>query len=266
MKRLITILLFVFAISFQTMAQVDYSFGNIKKKRNLKNVPTIGVKGGFTMNNMAFSVKSYDKLPGEGVNAPAYGLFMEFPNSKIRGLAIGGEVLMVERGVTKDFMFRNLYHEIDKISTKYIDIRIPVTYYFMSYNIVNPYVFVAADFAVCYSGSVSKSFPDNDEFEDLSIDMSKSDAVLRPYDISAVAGVGVRFNIPFQVFTLVIKLDADYNFGLLNTMPSKHGTPIDVYAYTYEKNESRKNRGLEFMISIGLPLKFDFGRDACYGW
>lgn len=265
MKRLIFILFFVLTIGFQTVAQVDYSFGNIKKKRNFKNVPTIGLKGGFTMNDMVFSVKNYNKLPGEGVNAPAYGLFVEFPNSIIKGLSVAGEVLMVERGVTKEFMFRKVYKEIDKVSVKYIDIRVPITYYLMPYNVISPYVFVAADLAICYSGTVSKTFPDS-ELNDYSIDVTKSDGAMTPFDISAVAGIGLRFNIPFKVFTLVIKVDADYNLGLLNTIPSKRGTPIDVYAYTYEDNEMRKNKGLEFMVSIGLPLKFDFSHDACYGW
>ena len=172
--------------------------------------------------------------------------------------------------LTKDFMFRNTYHEIDEISTQYIDIRIPVTYYFMTYNIVNPYVFVAADFSICYAGTVSKSYPDTNGFPNYTIDVTVSDAVMKPYDISAVAGLGVRFNIPFEVFSLVIKLDAAYNMGLLNTIPTKKGypkgDPIDVYAYTYEKGEARKNNGFEFMISIGIPLKFNFAHDACHGW
>lgn len=265
MKKLTAILIFVLALGFQTVAQVDYSFGNIKKKRNMRNVPTIGIKGGYTMNNMHFANKVYNDLSGDGVNAPAYGLFLEFPSSKYLGFSLGFELLMVQRGMTKDFMFRNLYHEIDKVETKYIDFRIPVTYYFFRYSVINPYIFVAADFAWCYSGVVSKNFPDNSDWN-LSVDMSKSDAVMRPYDISAIAGVGLRFNLNFEVFTIVIKLDADYNFGLINTIPSEKGTPIDVNAYTFDKDDTRTNRGLEFMVSIGLPLKFNFARDACTRW
>ena len=62
-----------------------------------------------------------------------------------------------------------------------------------------------------------------------------------------------------------IKLEADYNLGLLNTLSSTNGIPIDVYAYTFEK-ETRKNRGFEIMLSIGIPLKFEKHFDPCSGW
>ena len=266
MKRLCAILFLIFVVGIQAVAQVDYSFGNIKKKRTRQNVLTVGVKGGFTTYSMHFSNKSYDNLSGKRANALGYGVYCEYPVSAVKGLAIGGEVLAIQRGVTKDFLFRKLYREIDEISLSYIDFRIPVTYYFKPKKKWSPYVFAAADIAYCYAGEVSKSYPGEEEFGSYSVDVSQSDAVLMPVDLSAILGAGMRYRMDFRVFSLVFKLDASYNFGLLNTYPSDRGTSIELYAYTFDKKERRTNRGFEFMLSVGLPLKFNTGHDSCWGW
>lgn len=266
MKRLCAIMFFVLVLGIQAVAQVDYSFGNIKKKRTRQNVMTVGLKGGFTSYSMHFSNLAYNKLSGERVNDLGFGVYCEYPVSNISGLAIGGEVLAIHRGVTKDFLFRKQYREIDKIDVSCVDLRIPVTYYFKPKKKWSPYVFIAADIAYCYAGEVSKSYPDNEELGSYSIDITKSDAVLNPVDFSAIIGGGMRYRVNFRVFSLVFKLDASYNFGIINTYPSDRGTPIELYAYTFDKKERRTNRGFELMFSLGLPLKFNTGHDSCWGW
>ena len=60
MKKLLAILVFVL-LGLNLTAQVDYSFGNVKNKRDRGVVPTIGIKGGLTHYYMDFAYKEYNK-------------------------------------------------------------------------------------------------------------------------------------------------------------------------------------------------------------
>lgn len=262
MKKLFT-LLFLVVLSLNLMAQVDYSFGNIKHKREKSTIPTIGIKGGLTSYHMHFAYEKYNKLSDNFVLKPGFGLYIEYPVKKLKGFTVGGEVMMIERGYRKSFKFRGDMPEVDEIKASYLDLRIPITYYFRHTEVLNPYIFIAPDFGYCYGGEMSKTFADNQDYN-TSVNLSKTDA-MNALDISLAAGIGVRFNIHFQVFTMVLKLDGSYNFGLLNTNGAKEPKYVDNLAY-HVKDDSRFNRGFEVMFSIGLPLKFNFLHDSCWGW
>ena len=266
MKRFFAILLLLIAFGLQAQAQVDYTFGNIKRSRKLKNIPSVGIKGGITSYTMHFSDKSYNGLSGERIQSPGYGAFIEFPISKKRGWALGLEFMMIERGVKKSFEHLGV-QEVNQIKSQYIDFRIPVTYYFLISDYINPYLFGAADFSYCHGGTDEVTYPDG-EYPDSKVDISQSDAVLTQYDLSLAAGVGVRFNIIFELFTLSIKFDASYNYGLMNVKSKVDGTPANLYAYHNDEanKEAWRNRGLEFMMSVAIPLKFNRMHDACWGW
>lgn len=264
MKRIVVIFMLLFAVVFQAQAQVDYSFGNMRRSRKFKSIPFVGIKGGLTLYDIRFSDKDYNNLSNDMVVKPAFGLFIEFPLPKFRGFSIGAEVLMVERGMKKSFDHLGV-SEVNQIKSQYVDFRIPVTYYFLISDYMNPYIFGAADVAFCYGGTDEVEFP-NGEYPASSVDISKSDAVLTQLDMSLVAGAGVRFNVIFESFTMSIKLDASYNFGLLNVKSDVEGTPVNIYAYHAKENVKWHNRGVELMLSIGIPLKFNRMHDSCWGW
>lgn len=263
MKKLFAILFFI-ALAVNLTAQVDYSFGNVKHKRDKSTVPTIGIKGGLTNYHMHFAYDKYNKLSNDFVLKPGFGLFIEYPLKKsLKNFAIGGEVMMINRGFRKSFNFRGYMPEVDEINTKYLDVRIPITYYFRNTEILNPYIFAAPDFGFCYSGEFTKTFSENPEYNQ-SLDISDSDA-MSSFDISLAVGAGIKYNIHFQMFSIVLKLDASYNFGFLNTNNASEPVYVDNIAY-HVKDDSRRNRGLEFMLSIGVPLKFNKLHDSCWGW
>ena len=269
MKKFLTIIIILFAVSFQAAAQVDYSFGNIKKKRNKTNVPIAGFKGGFTSYNMHFSDKDYNKLPGSDIVAPGYGIFVEYPLRTVKNMAIGLDVMLIEKGYKKEFNARpngvNI-PKIEQINSKYVDFRIPVSYRFLSKKLINPYVFAAADISYCYGGTQEHKFPDNKEYTDQSVDLSKTDAVLKPVDISILAGAGLRFNIHIKRSIFVVKLDGAYNLGILNVKSKKAGNITNVNVWSSKQTESWTNRGVEVMLSFGIPLIYDRRQDSCKKW
>jgi len=262
MKKLLTILFSIF-LSVNLFAQVDYSFGNIKHKREKGNVPIIGIKGGLSHYYMHFAYEKYNKLPDDFILKPGFGLYVEYPVQKVRGLAVSGEVMMIERGFQKSFDFRGDMPEVDNIKANYLDIRIPITYYFMYADLLNPYVYFAPGFGLCYGGEFAKTFPNNPEYN-TSVNVANSDA-MNAFDICIALGAGVRYNIHFQVFTLVLKLDGSFNLGMLNTNGASDPVYVDNIAY-HIKDDSRRNRGFELMFSVGIPLKFNRLHDACWGW
>ena len=118
MKKLLTILLFI-VLSLSLTAQVDYSFGNIKHRRDRGVVPTIGIKGGLTHYYMHFAYQKYNKLPNDFLLNPGFGAYIEYPIKKVKklkGLAIGGEIMMIEKGFQKSFNFRDEMPEVDLIA------------------------------------------------------------------------------------------------------------------------------------------------------
>lgn len=262
MKKLLTILFFI-VLSWNLSAQVDYSFGNIKHGRDRGSVPTIGIKGGLTDYYMSFAYDKYNKLPNDIVLKPGFGLYIEYPIKKLKHWTVGGDVMLIERGFQKSFNFRDDMPEVDQIKANYLDIRIPISYYFYPTKLLSPYFFVAPDFGLCYGGEFSKTFSENPEYNS-SVDISNSDA-MSSFDISLAMGAGLRYNIHFQVFTLVLKLDGSFNLGLLNTNGASESTYVDNIAY-HVNNDSRINRGFEVMFSIGIPLKFNRLHDSCWGW
>lgn len=244
-------------------AQVDYSFGNIKHKRDRGSVPTIGIKGGLSNYYMSFAYDNYNKLHNDIVLKPGFGLYIEYPVKKLRHLTIGGDIMMIEKGFQKSFKFRGDMPEIDRIKANYLDVRIPVSYYFLPNELLSPYLFVAPDFGYCYGGEFSKKFPENPEYDN-SVDVSDSDA-MNAFDISLAIGGGLRYNIHFEVFTMVLKLDASFNLGFIDTNGASESIYVDNIAY-HVKDDSRRNRGVELMFSIGIPLKFNRMHDSCWGW
>ena len=213
---------------------------------------------------MHFAYDKYNKLSNDFVLKPGFGLFIEYPLKKsLKNFAIGGEVMMINRGFRKSFNFRGYMPEVDEINTKYLDVRIPITYYFRNTEVLNPYIFAAPDFGFCYSGEFTKTFSENPEYNQF-LDISDSDA-MSSFDISLAVGAGIKYNIHFQMFSIDLKLDASYNFGFLNTNNASEPVYVDNIAY-HVKDDSRRNRGLEFMLSIGVPLKFNKLHDSCWGW
>ena len=262
MKKLISILFFV-ALSLNLAAQHDFSFGNATNNRDKSIVPIVGIKAGLTSYHMDFAYEEYNKLPNDMVLKPAFGFFVEFPMKLVNGLSVGVDLLMINRGFRKSFDLRGEVKEIDEISAQYFDVRIPLTYYFFDAKKLTPYIFVAPDFALCYAGEFSKSFPDNSDYN-TTVDVSKSDA-LSSYDVCLALGAGFRYNLRLRSFTMTFKLDGAYNLGFLNTNGATESNYADKITYNID-DEGRLNRGLEFMLSIGIPLKFNRTYDACRGW
>ena len=73
-----------------------------------------------------------------------------------------------------------------------------------------------------------------------------------------------RFNFNFNKFSMLMKIEAAYNYGIMDTFSKMEhdGTTPPVNVNAYNTTGKRLTRGLECCISIGIPLKFA-EKDAC---
>lgn len=272
MKKSILFLFCILACG-QLFAQRSTTRGNRFAITNSKAV-IIGLKGGVDMADMSYTLSALKSLNKDMYLRPAGGVFVEFPVT--RSFAIGADIMYQGRGVKLNYFNGGdeRYPVNYQISSNYVDLRIPFTYRFLTDKMINPYVFLAPDFSMLTGGTISLDQKSNlSGEEDMNQTIDIGDANMRPYSISAIAGVGARMNLNFSEFAIVVKLDVAYNLGLVNTYSDKemnHGfgnqpyneNIVNINAYT-EIGE-RFNRGLEVMLSVGLPLKFM--RDACSGF
>lgn len=276
MKKSIFVLLCLFAFVGQMTAQ---QFSTYKKDRSrnqmfMSKAVIIGIKGGVNMAAMNYTLSTLSSLKQYPYLRPAGGIFAEFPVSK--SFAIGIDVMYQGRGVDLRYYDHGdgQYPVNYKISSNYFDLRVPFTYRFIPQKRVNPYIFVAPDFSLLAGGHIlldQKASPYGNSEMNETIDIGVAN--MNSYSISAIVGAGARFNFYFSRFALIMKIDAAYNFGFVNTYSQKEinngfgNMPYNeniVNVNAYNEIGKRYNRGVEVMISLGLPLKFM--KDACTGF
>lgn len=256
-KNILLLILLITAIDLSAQTQNGTIFNKFYGRNGAKerdNVVMIGLKGGLIAPRMAYNVQEFKELDQTLSFKPAFGFFVEIPI--IEKVSVAPEIMYMTRGVNHDnFLFRNRYDAKYLLSSTYIDFRLPFIYRLRFNKFFQPYAFIAPDVAFCLNANYEYSIYQG-ETEMLNI---KDDMVIpndyNSLDLSVLVGLGFRLNFNFRTFTIATKFDVGYNFGVINT-----------YGYAVENivapDLKRYNRPLEFMFSIGLPLKF-LEHDAC---
>ena len=116
-----------------------------------------------------------------------------------------------------------LFMRKNRINYREMFFQIPLTLYlFNESSLVRPYLFVAPrvtlpiDGTMNLDGNQTSANGNAGTYEDLAtaeFNMSN----MRPWNIGAVAGLGVQFKIPFGSYAVKAKLDGSCHLGLLNT-------------------------------------------------
>lgn len=239
---------FSLTVSAQS-GSVFNKFGE-KNRSDRSNTTMIGLKVGVVMPRVSYNSAEFKGIPQKMFFKPAFGLFVEFPLTS--SLSVAPELLYASRGVNHDNF---LYREVDTASyvltANYIDLRIPLVYRFKVNDFFQPYIFMAADMAFCMNATADYTI------SGVSYGSGQLNVPLhyKRFDISALLGLGFRLNFNFRRFTLTTKLDVGYNIGFVNTFGKEVPNVVDP-------DLKRRNRPIECMLSIGVPLKFS-QPDAC---
>ena len=226
---------------------------------------SIGFKGGLILPHFHYTDKNVNDISHDLLLRPAAGVFVEIP---IGNFSVSPQVLYAGSGSSSTYRYKELYDVHYQALTNYIDVRVSASYRLKLSETFHPYLFVSPGMGVLlFNGTISLEQQGLDIAE---VEVDVTDANMNNMNAYVVGGVGVQTNFNFARFSLFLKLDAGYNFGFFNTFSKKEmdetAHPTNIHAYN--NTGKRFTRGLEFMLSIGVPLKFDslkcngFGRTA----
>lgn len=138
-----------------------------------------------------------------------------------------------------------------------VTVRVPVSYYFKGMikdDKVIPYIFVGPEFDIPVDTiveSVTQRFdgPNGDNPH------SKVPEAFKPIpNLSVVAGLGLMTKLRFENFSLILKFDAAFNYGILNLASKKT---------RWSQTEGIHAHDAEVSFSVVYPIK-KILHDACH--
>lgn len=266
-KRLLLLLVGLLSV---VMAQAQFA-KPLKKKEVQNKVFCIGVTGCIAANDMIFSEVKQSLL--SPVFAPSFGLAVEW--NTLSPFSIGADVSYVTRGDNEIFnieyltsysssaFVREKYH----LSLKGVELRVPFAFYFGERSRLRPYVFVAPRVCLWTSGKYHwERTYDDGSAEPLVYEGEVTQAMIRPFDLSAVVGAGLCSHLKMRQMQLFLKFDIGYGHSLLNTF-SQAEINGDVSFQGWGDLErvsigKRFQRNLEARLTLLVPLQKP-AADAC---
>ena len=170
-----------------------------------------------------------------------------------------------------------MYFRQDSITYSEICVQIPLTQYFGNGNI-KPYVFIAPRFTMTLAGKMYWKFnPVSADTTGTRITVDTATVAMtsdnmRPWNIGAVVGAGVRFKVPINSYYLLLKFDASCHLGVFNTYSKKEidgeTLPSDVIGVSHIDPTLLGKRYIgnaTVKLTVLFPLK-KMNKDACVNW
>lgn len=263
-------MLFLLISAVPMIAQVDAE-SSYKAVHRYKG---IGVKGGVFLPDYYYLRNSaLNSLPKDTLRCirPVAGVQFEIPFGTC--FYIAPELMYIRRGDARSFHNVPYDDEIEYAAfVNYLDLRVPLAFVVPLKKAFKPYLFAGVDLGMVLPYfknipllnrplNLSGFITENEK----TVDVNASN--MAPFDVGVLGGLGARYTIDFDRFSLVLKLELAYSFGLLNTFSSKE-INSEVPAVnlgsggTHYAVGNRHNRGMECTFGVVLPLHFLDG-DAC---
>ena len=266
-KRLVILVFSVFAV-MSTQAQFAKP---LKKKAKAKKVFSLGLTGSFAANDMIYSAVSKSQF--KPVFGPTFGLVAEW--NTMQRLSVGVDVSYAMRATQKAFATELLtsystttFARVNyNMSLKGIELRIPVSFYFVESEWVRPYVYVAPRVSIWIDGSARwERAYDDASSPPMVFESALTDAMTQPYDISAEAGVGVCGKVKIGRRYLFVKLDLGYGVSVLSNFSrgevNEEVTFVGWGDIEHERLGQRRLQNLEARLTLLVPLQKP-AADAC---
>lgn len=116
-----------------------------------------------------------------------------------------------------------MFHRQDSLTYSEICLQIPITQYFGN-GIIKPYIFIAPRFTLPVAGKMHwqrRPLASDPQMAADTATVAMTAHNMKPWNVGAVVGAGVRFKVPISSYYLLLKLDASCHFGLFNTYSDK---------------------------------------------
>lgn len=245
-------LLFLLCVS-SSFAQKAFLPASARMRPKVSNGVVYGIKVGANNTWLYYTNPHLKVLPHDLMIGPTASVFIEVPFLDVFSFA--PELNVQQKGGATSYIYEQDYHVEYKLKAMCVSARLPLLVYIPVSKYFKPYIFGAAELGKVIGGSISLSQPG---LEISSVFLPLSASNMNMWYWGPLAGVGFRVNIPLPHVTLVLKLDASYNYGLSDTfsMQEHDETAIPTNVHAYNHQGARYLRGLEFNIGIGFtPAK-----------
>lgn len=267
--------IFLLIISLLSVASLQAQFARPLKSKSLicRNTSpfSIGITGSFAANDMLYSSVSKAKL--NPYLAPTGGLALEW--NTMRGLAVGLDASYAMRGSNEDFAteFLTSYSTTTFARVDYamrmnaVEVRIPITWYMGYGETFRPYVYIAPRFDLWLNGNLRwERTYDDESYEPVTYESELNKAMMQPYDISAVAGVGICSRIMLKQTRLFLKFDISYGMSVLSNFSQQEvdeSIPFQGWGdIEHENLGQRRLHNVEARLTLLVPLRKSL-KDAC---
>lgn len=238
------------------------------KKGGFGDATAIGIKGGLTIPKMLYTDGNLFSLDQDFVIKPIGGAFVDIPLNEMASFA--PEVMLAQRGMATSYVHHSgtlvNYH----IASNHVDLRLPFCCRYLVVNAFQPYAIAGIEAGCLLGGEIhlDRSNPDYAAAVDLDTTISIGAANMDLVHVGIFAGLGVRSDIDLGHYTLMIRLEATYHQGFVDSYSQMEheetATPVNVNAY--EISGLRLPYGFEFCLYLGVPLKFKHPRGACWSF
>lgn len=231
----------------------------------------IGITGSFAANDMLYSAVSKAIL--SPYLAPTFGLAVEW--NTMRRVSVGLDASYAMRGSNEVFAteFLTSYSSTTFARINYamtmngVEVRMPISYYLGYGEDIRPYVYVAPRFNLWLNGHLRwERTYDDGSYPPLAYEMELNRATMRPYDLSAVAGIGICHRFLVSKIQFFLKFDLSYGISVLSNFSQQEvAETIPFQGWGDIGHETLGQRRLQnvearltFLMSLRKPLK-----DAC---
>ena len=257
------IILLLMALAFQAKAQMDI----VETERSI----AIGIKGGVNLASYAYRGDAEKSaLPFDSLKyriRPVFGISVEVPIAK--NLYVSPELLIAGRGDSRLFESQVWDSKVRyRAEVNYLEMRLPVSYAIPLSKVVKPYIFAAPAFGwtlptmPVLGGKIEQTFLDSGPSQAMELDTSN----MAPFDVNALVGAGLRFDFWVSDLAFLVKLEAAYSLGFLDTYTAAehHDQAQAVNVNAYNVKGLRLNRGIECLITVAVRLDALGGKnDPC---
>lgn len=173
------------------------------------------------------------------------------------------------------------YKKHFSIEYNQIEVQIPVTFYLSSTQNarIKPYVFVAPRISIPLNGTEKMeiqlidslgNFQQNSNGNSINVQADLNKSNFRQFNVGLTGGLGVLFKINMNNYYFLVKVDASYNYNLINsyTEDEKNATVPNVLGVGYIEPSLLGKRFITdgtIKATVLFPLKKQL-KGACMKW
>ena len=238
----------------------DGVFAQMSSSQPFDKTISLGLKGGINMPRMwYFNNAAMSQLPQKDTLTLMGGVFLDIPLNET--MSFVPEVVYVRRGTDMRYEHRTGAQVHYNISVAYVDLRLPVEFYWPIKPYFQPYLVAGAEVGSRLFGKIHmvRTAPIA-----MNSTLPADNSNMFLIHVGAFAGAGVRSWINLGAMEVMLKLNASFHQGFVDSYSpyEKNGMAQAQNVNAYQISGMRWPQGLEVTLGVAIPLK-PILKDAC---